>query len=1277
MTLNKTQIIAIVIITLIVGLASSGSHPVTGTSGYTGAPGDSACNSCHGGNNTNFDGEVTISGLPATITTGETYTLTVTVTNPNGNANEAGFQMLALTGTNTNAGNMVTSEPFAIVKTVSGNKKYFGHSPSQIFPANNELSFNVDWTAPMTTGTNPVVKFYASAVIANGNNGSSQDRTVFTNQIIPIQSSGSSLSVSLTNVEGVSCNGFSDGNATAVPSGGTSPYNYAWSNGVTTAVNTTLPAGLATVTVTDVAGSTATASTNISTPPAINTVASGSIVCQSATNGTVSVIVSGGSGSYTYLWSNGNTNSSQSNLPVGTYNVTVTDGNGCEAIDFAVVAASPLITFTQSQTNVSCFGGNNGSASVNVSGGTFPISYQWSNGGGGSSKTNLVAGTYTVTITDGALCTAMANFTITQPTPLEGNFSNVSQPTCFGGNNGSATLTISGGTPNYSFTWSNGASGNGATSTQNNLSAGQYQVTITDLLDCQIVKTVTITQPQGITIVLNSINNASCNGLADGSISVTATGVGSISYLWTNGSTTNTISGLPIGNYGLTVTDNANGCQQTSSYTITQPSILALSITTTNVTCTGGDDGSASVTATGGNGGYSFVISGPSGMNGPPFNNLEAGSYGITVTDVNACTTSSTFVINEPTPIVISVTENIPATCLGADNGSITIAATNGLPPYEFEWSNSVIGAQNAGITAGDYTVTVTDSNGCTNTATFTVVANTSFTISLDSTRNIACFNDSTGYASVENNPEYTYLWSNGITTSEINNVAAGIYSVIATDDAGCESQPLTIEITQSPLIVTNILSEDTLLCPNDTLGQLSLSLAGGTGDLTYTWSTGDTSLVLDSLVLGVYTISITDAIGCTEVYSYNVSNSPTINTDSISIQNISCFGQVDGSIILYPTGGLDTLYLTWSNGSTSDTLTSLDGGNYIVTVTDENNCSVIDTFNVIEPLELMVIPLITDESVAGAKDGGITLNVTGGTAPYTVLWDNGDTSLAIDSLMPGLYSYVLFDANDCSTTGWAVVSGGSCAIGASYETVPASCGTSFDGGIELTVNGNVGDYTVELYFQNVEVNSPLDSLYPGTYTLVITDTLGCVALLENIEITSINPAIILDTLIRVNPTSTTSADGALGIVVSGGTPPYTYEWTKDLNVIGTASMISNLRLGLYSVLVTDAVGCNFRINNIFLQVVSKTEDDIHQHLKIYPNPVTDRLHIDHIANELINDISLFDFTGKLIYKNVSIQQQNISLSMSETGIQNQGIYILKITSGTKTWYKKIMVSMN
>ncbi|MCB0660950.1 MAG: hypothetical protein KDC04_08440, partial [Saprospiraceae bacterium] len=248
-------------------LAFFNSHPVSGNAGYTGAPGDSICSSCHTGTNSALDGTVTIDGVPSQVTTGETYTLTVTVTNPNGNAVKAGFQLLALTGSNTNAGSMVALDPSTTeVKTVSGGKNYFGHSPAQNFPGSNTLSFDVDWTAPATVGAIPQIKFYASAVIANGNNQNSQDRVVSTNVFVPIVASADPLMIDISNIVSTSCFDSSDGSATVNITGGVSPYNIVWSNGETGNPATQLPPGPFSVTVTDNANNTATVTADMPSP---------------------------------------------------------------------------------------------------------------------------------------------------------------------------------------------------------------------------------------------------------------------------------------------------------------------------------------------------------------------------------------------------------------------------------------------------------------------------------------------------------------------------------------------------------------------------------------------------------------------------------------------------------------------------------------------------------------------------------------------------------------------------------------------------------------------------------------------------------------------------------------------------------------------------------------------------------------------------------------------------------------------------------------------------
>ncbi|HQV98180.1 MAG TPA: SprB repeat-containing protein, partial [Saprospiraceae bacterium] len=258
MQFKNTYVIFGAMVAIIFGLSNASQHPISGSSGYTGAPPDSTCGQCHTGNNSNLDGSVTIDGLPSTIITGETYTLTVTITNPNGNAVRGGFQMVALNGSNGQAGSYGATPPFTSLRSAGG-KTYFGHVNAQNFPGSNELSYSIDWTAPATTGTNPVIKFYAASVIANGADGNQNDRVVLTNLQIPIQSGAQPLEATIENVMDISCFGFQDGTATVSATGGTSPYTYQWSNGVTSITNTTLPAGPFTVTVTDNVGTTSTA----------------------------------------------------------------------------------------------------------------------------------------------------------------------------------------------------------------------------------------------------------------------------------------------------------------------------------------------------------------------------------------------------------------------------------------------------------------------------------------------------------------------------------------------------------------------------------------------------------------------------------------------------------------------------------------------------------------------------------------------------------------------------------------------------------------------------------------------------------------------------------------------------------------------------------------------------------------------------------------------------------------------------------------------------------
>lgn len=938
---NKSLVIFGAFCALILGLSNSGLHPISGSAGYTGAPSDSNCAQCHTGNNANLNGSVTIDGLPSTINAGDTYPISVTVTNPNGNAVRGGFQLVVLNGSNQNAGTLSNVSPGAQLR-VAGGKTYFGHAPAANFPASNELTFTADWTAPATAGSVPQIKFYASAVIANGADGNSNDRVALTNNIVPFQGGVTPLQVSISNVSPTSCSNTNDGEATANVTGGTANYNFLWSNGSTLQTNVTLAPGLATVTVTDNAGMTASASVTITSPPAIQMVSSGSTVCDNASNGTVSVIASGGVGNFSYNWSTGNSTSSVANLTAGTYIVTVTDANNCSKTGVANVVESPPININGTIEVVECFGQNSGGIITSISGGTGNKTYLWSNGSVQQNLSNVSAGTYVLTVTDAAQCTNSSTWVVTQPAALNGVANIQNNVNCFGGNNGSAIVSASGGTLPYSFNWSNGQTSSGSSSTLSNLTAGTYSVTISDTYSCQKIVTFDITQPAQIAFNPN-ITNVSCFGLSNGQINSGATGLqGNASYVWSNGASTANINNINVGNYLLTVTDS-QGCAATKQFTITQPQQMSIILNTTNVSCNNANNGSISAQVSGGSGNKTFI------------------------------------------------------------------------------WSSGQNTSTISGLSAGNYVVTVTDSNNCTSSQTATVATAPSFMINLISANNITCHGDSSGSASVNVIPNTTYLWSNGATTSSVSNLKAGTYSVVATDNQGCKSNSIEVIITQPEKLKANLIAVDSILCPGEINGFLSIGLSGGTGQIDYRWSHGDTLLLTDSLNANIYTISLTDAAACKQSYKFKVHQAEQIRLDNVKITNVKCSGDSDGAIEIVVSGGFGPLSYVWSDTLLmGDSIYQLKAGNYTITATDVGKCKSSTSYNLISinpPVIINSIEVVNPTSTTN-KDGSLTAIVTGGTGNLTIEWYQLNqligTGVTIANIGAGFYNVIITDSEGC-----------------------------------------------------------------------------------------------------------------------------------------------------------------------------------------------------------------------------------------------------------------------
>jgi len=497
-------------------------------------------------------------------------------------------------------------------------------------------------------------------------------------------------SLSVISVANILCAGDSTGSAKVEVTGGALPLSFAWSpSGGTSDTATGLTTGTYIVTVTDGVNRVATETITITEPePLLANVVKTDVSCYGLSDGSISVAPTGGVSPYTYLWNNADTTDSLSNLSGGTYTITITDANGCSITEnINIINPTVLSIVNSTYTNVSNYGGSDGSASVVVSGGTAPYSYLWSNNATTDTASNLVAGTYTVTVTDANGCTVTETFTIIQPIPLMVQSVSQKNVACHGGVDGTATIVVTGGNAPYSYLWSP-TGGTNATAT--GLAAGTYSVLVTDATADTITESFTILEPDAITATISHQSDALCNGSSNGSATISVVGGSApYTYTWSNGQTTTnaTVSNLKAGNYTVNITD-ANGCKLAVALavTIAQPSaIVFTTANATNISCYGSNDGSISVNVTGGVAPYNYIWS--NGQSGSSIQNLAKGTYIVTVTDANNCTSTQTFSITEPA-FVGAPTANNQIFCVD-QNATLADVLVNGT---NIKWYNTAVG---------------------------------------------------------------------------------------------------------------------------------------------------------------------------------------------------------------------------------------------------------------------------------------------------------------------------------------------------------------------------------------------------------------------------------------------------------------------------------------------------------------------------------------------------------------------------------------------------------
>ena len=980
------------------------------------------------------------------------------------------------------------------------------------------------------------------------------------------------LSGTAAETQSISCNGGTNGEATATPSGGTAPYTYLWSNNQSSQTAVGLSAGTYTVTITDAGGCTTTASVSLVDPPVLSVAAnmSSQATCSGVNDGVATAVVNGGVGPYTYLWSDGQTTASASNLMAGSYSVIVTDANACTAsAQVNITNGTPWTASTAVVNPISCFGGNDGSVSVNITGSTGPFTYNWSNGGTQNTISGLIAGTYSVTVQDALGCTDIQSITLTEPQSMTISISQTAAISCNGGADGSVSVTVGGGTTPYSYLWGDGQT----TAIATGLAAGTHTVTATDAGGCTITDAITITEPAVLTGTLAVINGVSCFGASDGEIGITASGgTAPYSYLWSNGQTTANIAGLPSGTYSVTLTD-ANACTFTDNITINQPTQIVLNITETNpISCAGASDGELTVTATGGTGPYTYQWS--NGQSTASATNIASGFYTVTVTDANGCSQSASSAINQPQLLTANINLLAPVSCNGQSDASLEVVAGGGTTPYSYNWNTGATTNIISNLAAGNYTVTVTDGNGCTQTANTTVVDPNPIAITLNTIASVSCNggNDGSVDATVSGGTApYTYLWSNGQTTATASNLSAGTYSLTVTDAGGC-TQTASITLGEPTALIASVTLVSPISCNGAIDGAANVVVSGGTNPYSYLWQNGETTPTVFNLGVGTHSVSVTDANGCTTLASISLIEPSPLQLSLNVDQNVSCFGGNDGSISAAVQGGTTPYSYLWSNGQTMPIATALSTGTYSLIVTDSAGCTISANATVNEPADIQITLAISAPiSCAGLADGEVSASVSGGTGPYTYLWSDGQTSATAIGLGAGTHTLTITDANGCTQSEAITLTDPPSVTASIILDTPISCAGASDGALTAVPTGGTPGYTY--LWNDGQTTVSATNLSVGIYSVTITDASGCQAVSS---FSLLEPSLLTVSVSESSPISCNGiADGELTATASGGTPTYAYSWSNGQ----AGPTVTGLGPGTYTVTVTDSRGCQTSID--------------------------------------------------------------------------------------------------
>lgn len=611
---------------------------------------------------------------------------------------------------------------------------------------------------------------------------------------------------------------------------------------------------------------------------------------------------------------------------------------------------------------------------------------------------------------------------------------------CPNGNDGSLAVNAFGGIPPYSYLWDNGS-----TSFQrNNLGAGTYSVTVTDLNGCSLNSSLSLQAPDAISISKSIINGVKCINSSDGILAVSAAGgTPPYSYNWDTGHQSPVADAISCGFHTVSVTD-ANGCMTSTLFALECPNVMQVDVTPTsdyggfNISCPESEDGAASVSIQFGQAPYYYQWSSGASTSNP--SDLKGGINSLTVTDSYGCSVISFVDLSTPSsmelhPNITSNFEGYGVSCENAEDGEVLLDVTNGAAPYTYSWENGSTQALGTNLPAGATGVTVTDVNGC---SVETSVELTAYEITIVpeiiSNLNgspISCKGASDGVlqmnvtAGASSPPNVTYLWNNNHDEPLLENVPAGTYALTVTSAFGCTASAIsTIEEPSSVEVSTAVISDYNgynISIHGSNNGIAEVLPSGGIEPYSVSWGNGISTLTNTQLSAGTQSVIITDVNGCT-IETEIMLTEPTPLEGFADIlsdfngQDISCYDGEDGEATVFASGAVPPYTYNWSNNTSGESTQELSKGIHQVTITDQNGATIVSEITISEPEPITLEMKSTPAS--NPPNGTASAIAYGGTAPYTFSWNDPYSRIGaeVDLLKEGWYRVTVTDANGCTT---------------------------------------------------------------------------------------------------------------------------------------------------------------------------------------------------------------------------------------------------------------------